>query len=486
MRSNESLIAMVRELLKLPKETEWVEFKRSNDNPQEIGEYISALANSAALEEKPFAYVLWGVEDATRAVVGTGFAPATTKVGNEELENWLLRLLSPKIDFRFFEVQLPEEKVVLLEICRAFPHPVKFNGEEYVRVGSYKKKLKDFPEKERTLWRLLDKTPFEKGVAAERVPAKDVLRLLDWQAYFQLGGTSAPKTEKAILEVLAADGLITQAQGVWDVTNLGAILFASKLNDFGSLKRKAVRVIAYKSIDRIQAEREQEGGKGYASGFKGLIGFVNGLVPSNEVIEQALRKTVPLYPELAVRELVGNAVIHQDFGVTGAAPMVEIFKNRMEITNPGEPLVPTERFVDLPPRSRNEALAALMRRFGICEERGSGIDKVVFETEFHQLPAPLFEVAMGSTRVVLYAPRPFGDMTKEDKVRACYLHACLRWVQGKQLTNASLRKRFGIEEGNRAIASRLIRDAVDAGKIVPFDEGAAPKHRRYVPWWARD
>ncbi|MDC4222968.1 MAG: hypothetical protein MPW15_01640 [Candidatus Manganitrophus sp.] len=99
---------------------------------------------------------------------------------------------------------------------------------------------------------------------------------------------------------------------------------------------------------------------------------------------------------MAVRELVANALIHQDFFVTGAGPTVEIFDDRIEITNPGEPLVEPQRFVDTPPRSRNEALASLMRRFRICEERGSGIDKVVFQIEFYQFPAPIFEVAGGN------------------------------------------------------------------------------------------
>ena len=121
--------------------------------------------------------------------------------------------------------------------------------------------------------------------------------------------------------------------------------------------------------------KEQVGAKGYASGFEGLIDFINGLLPSNEVVEQALRRTVPMFPELAVRELVANALIHQDFFVAGAAPMVEIFDDRLEITNPGVPLVDTQRFVDSPPKSRNEALASLMRRIGICEERGSGWTK---------------------------------------------------------------------------------------------------------------
>ncbi len=88
-----------------------------------------------------------------------------------------------------------------------------------------------------------------------------------------------------------------------------------------------------------------------------------------------------MFPELAIRELVANALIHQDFSVTGAGPTVEIFDDRIDITNPGEPLVDTQRFLDTPPRSRNEALASLMRRARICEERGSGIDKVVLEVE---------------------------------------------------------------------------------------------------------
>jgi predicted HTH transcriptional regulator len=152
-----------------------------------------------------------------------------------------------------------------------------------------------------------------------------------------------------------------------------------------------------------------------------------------------------MYPELAIRELVANMIIHQDFSVRGAGPMIEVFERRLEITNPGDPLVDTQRFLDTPPRSRNEALASFLRRVGICEERGSGIDKVVFETEFAQLPAPLFEAVGGNTRAVLFAHRAFSEMDKADRTRACYQHACLQFVQRGNLTNSSLRKRFGIE-----------------------------------------
>jgi predicted HTH transcriptional regulator len=185
-----------------------------------------------------------------------------------------------------------------------------------------------------------------------------------------------------------------------------------------------------------------------------------------------------------VRELTANALIHQDFFVTGTGPMVEVFDDRIEITNPGEPLVDTQRFVDTPLKSRNEALASLMRRVRICEERGSGIDKVVSEVEVFQLPAPLFEQPQGFTRVVLFAHKPLTAMDKSERVRACYLHACLRYVTRQPMTNASVRERFGIAERNASIASRLLNEAVEAGQILLEDPDVGTRVRKYVPFWA--
>lgn len=477
--------SLVRELIALPAETEWLELKHNNTDAQQIGEYLSALSNSAALCGKAFAYLLWGIDNASHAILGTHFDPQSSKMGNEELESWLLRQLSPKIDFHFHVVECEAGRVVLLEIGRAFRHPVQFSGQEYIRVGSYKKKLKDFPEKERALWRIFDATPFEDMSALEKASADEVLHLLDYPAYFDLLGRPLPDNRDGILQALAAHDLIERVDGGrWNIRNLGAILFAKRLADFSTLKRKAVRVIAYKDNGRVETIREQEGARGYAAGFEGLIGFINGLLPSNEVIGQALRKTVPIYPELAIRELVANALIHQDFFISGSGPMIEIFKDRMEITNPGLPLVETNRFLDHPPRSRNEALASLMRLVGICEERGSGVDKVVFQTELYQLPAPDFQTVGEYTRATLFTPRPLSKMDQADRVRACYLHACLRYVQRDFMTNASLRERFGIEPKNSAVASRLIKEALSANVIRPHDGDASRKYMKYLPAWA--
>lgn len=479
------MVGLVHELRKLPQETGWVEFKRELADPQDIGEYISALSNSAVLSGKVAAYLVWGIDDASHDIVGTSFKPSTAKAKGQELESWLVRLLSPRLHFKFHELVCEGKPVVVLEIPRAMGHPVQFQGVEFIRVGSYRQKLKDYPQLERELWRCFDIRPFEALKAAERLTGEGVLGLLDYPAYFELMKLSLPSDRDKILARLEEDSLISRNQGgTWDISNLGAILFAKNLDGFKAMARKAVRVVVYDGKGRLNTVREQVGRRGYASGFEGLIEFINALLPRNEVIGQALRSEVPMYPEPAIRELVANALIHQDLSVTGSGPMIEVFQDRMEITNPGMPLVKTERFLDSPPRSRNEALASMMRRVGICEERGSGVDKVVFQTEYYQLPAPLFETPEGFTRAVLFAHKPFREMDREDRVRACYLHACLRCVERDPMTNASLRLRFGIEEQNSATASRIIRDAMEEGLIKPYDPDQGKRFAKYLPHWA--
>ena len=179
------------------------------------------------------------------------------------------------------------------------------------------------------------------------------------------------------------------------------MLFAKRLTDFSpSMARKAIRFVAYDGLSRADTvTHRQDGQKGYAIGFTGLIDFIDGLMPRNEFIGKAFREERALYPAIAIRELVANALIHQDMTVTGAGPLVEMFHDRLEITNPGQPLVLPERFLDFPPRSRNEALASLMRRMRLCEEQGTGIDKVIVAVELHQLPPPDFRVEGDAVRV---------------------------------------------------------------------------------------
>ena len=257
---------------------------------------------------------------------------------------------------------------------------------------------------------------------------------------------------------------------------------AKDLDDFRTLRRKAMRVIHYKGSGRLETLKEREVPRGYACGFEGLNEYIHALLPENEVIEQALRRTVAAFPIVAVRELVANALIHQDFSITGAGPMVEIFDQRLEITNPGAPLVDLDRLVDAAPKSRNDKLASLMRRFNLCEERG--IDKVVFQVELFQLPAPLFEMPGDATRATLFAPKALREMNRQERIRACYFHACLNYVLSKPVTNSSIRTRFGIPDHNASTASRLLSEAVEAGFIAVEEVNSGTRNRRYVPFWA--
>jgi predicted HTH transcriptional regulator len=470
----------------MPDEAEWLEFKVDNDDPQEIGQQLSALSNAAALHGKDRAFIVWGVQDKTHEIVGTRFLPRKKKIGGQELENWLFTQFKPQVQFWIHEIEIEGKRCVLFEVEPAVYCPVAFKGEEWIRVGSYTKPLRSHPEKERILWRTFEHESFETGIAAAGVGEEDVLELLNYADYLKLTGQPLPEKRLAILERLIEDRLIRRTgTSQYDIANLGAILFANDLQAFEGLRRKTIRTVFYKGVSRVEAQMEHEDRKGYASGFTGLVGYLISRLPQSEEIHKALRIDVPRYPEIAVRELIANALIHQDFDATGSGPMVEIFDDRIEITNPGAPLIDVQRFLDLPPRSRNEKLAHLMRRLKICEERGSGIDKVFTSVEAFQLPAPDFQDLGDHTKAILLAPKKFSHMTKGERARACYQHAGLQWISNRQMTNETLRVRFGFADGNQAMASRIISDTLASGLIKQYDpDNTSRRHARYIPYWA--
>jgi len=478
--------SLVKNLAAIRKETEWLELKHNNENPYEIGEYISALSNGAALLGRNNAYILWGVEDSTSRIIGTSFRPREAKINGQELESWLIFHLDPQIDLQIHEGELEGNYVVLFEFAPATHRPIRFKGMEYIRVGSYKKKLQECPEKERELWRRFDKLPFEKRVAKTGALESEVLSLIDVAAYFEIMKLPFPENRAVIFQRLESEGIIVRRESKhYDITNLGAVLFSKTLGDFDRLSRKTLRIIFYRGDSRMETIKEHEIKKGYALGLEEAVAYINDQLPQNEHIGEVFRQEVRMYPKIAVRELVANALIHQDFTVTGAGPMVEIFTNRIEISNPGLPLIDILRFIDEAPRSRNEILASLMRRLNLCEERGTGIDKVVLQIELFQLPAPDFRKTTQNTLAILFAPRNLKDMDSTERIRAVYQHACLQHVIGKKMTNESLRKRLGINPSSYPLASRIIRDAIKAELVKPQGNGVGVgKSACYLPFWA--
>ena len=481
----ENLERLVRELVKLSDETPWLEFKHNNYDPEMIGRDISALANSATLHEKSCAYMIWGVNDKTHEIIGTDHDLQSIKKGNQELENWLRGLLSDNAEFDFKKIEIENKNVGILIIYNAVHVPIKFEGTDYIRIGSYTKKLKDHPTVEAQLWDKIKNIRFEEQWAKSDLELSDALKMLDYGVYFDLTNTIMPSNAEAIAHYLLEEKIIVrQDNGLYAITNMGAILFAKRFSEFDKISRKAIRVVQYEGNNRLVMLKENTENKGYAIGFEGLMKYIDALIPTQELIVEALREKKSAYPMLAIREAVANALIHQDFSIKGTGPVVEIFENRIEITNAGVPLIDVQRIIDNPPKSRNEKLAELMRRLRMCEELGTGWDKIAISCEMLQLPAPKIDLYESNTRVTLFAEISYTNLSAEERLWACYIHACIKQVQGEQLTNSSLRTRFGLKESASGNVSRLIKDAVDAKLIKPLDPETAPRYMKYIPIWA--
>jgi ATP-dependent DNA helicase RecG len=203
--------------------------------------------------------------------------------------------------------------------------------------------------------------------ASQLLSLDSVIEKLDVATIAKLLERPLPNETEELNRWLLDEGLVVADGRGFYITNFGAIASARKLDDFGILERKRIRVIRYRGTNKVDTIDETPGNRGYAVGFEGLIGYLKRALPHSEVIQQSLRTEVSVYPEIALRELIANALIHQDFTVTGAGPMVEIYDDRIEVTNPGT-LLPgkrPDRLIGTTPESRNEQLASSFRRYRI-------------------------------------------------------------------------------------------------------------------------
>ena len=455
-----------------PTEHQRLEFKEAKtqfDN-RRLYEYCVAIANEGG------GHLLLGVADKPpRPVVGT--QAFNDPVGMAEK---LFQMVGFRVDIE--QVTHPDGRVLVFHI------PSRPRGTAYHLDGKYLMRSGEslVPMSEDQLRRIFAEggPDWLEEYSKTGLDAQQVVELLDTQTFFELLKLPYPTNRATVIDRLVLERLVDETRDVYAIRRLGAVLLAKRLENFLDLARKAARVVVYTATSKLDTRLDQTGIKGFAVGFQGLVRFVMGQLPQNEIIEDALRKEVKLLPEVVIRELIANALIHQDFNVGGASVMVEIYSDRVEISNPGEPVVPVERFID-GYQSRNERLADFMRRVGICEEKSSGIDRVVQAAEAYQLPAPDFRLGHKRTIVAIYGPRLFDGMDRDDRVRACYQHCCLRYVMGEKMSNLSLRERFKLPEDKAETASRIIRDTMEAGKIkLDNPDSGSKRYARYVPFWA--
>jgi predicted HTH transcriptional regulator len=444
---------------------------------EQLGVLICALANYAALAEITYVYAIWGLNKGLNTIKGTDYVPFS--------EEELAEKLTVKVIYMMKRLFVENKNVVVLEVRSAANETIQYDGIEYILNNDLKiVRLDEVPSVEKKLWQKFEeKNCFLSKAAKSNISLEELLALLDCEKLFSLLEIPYHENYFEITTKLAELRFIVENSiGKFTITNLGALLLARDLKHFPSVEYKAVRVIIYEGSDVIAPAQEKNGHKGYMIGFEGLINYIFKSLPSVTNVDSGVEQMVYAYPRLSIRELVANALIHQDFNEKGA-PTVSIFSDHIEITNPGKPLIDIKRFIDHPPVSRNESLVMAMRKAGLCESRGSGYDKVVSYIESYNLPAPVLTEYEEGTKVSLFSKRGFGLMSKDERVKACYAHTCLNYVQNKITNNTSLRKRFKLDESDRYKVSRVFTDACAEG-LIHQKMGTGMKNREYVPFWA--
>lgn len=453
-------------------ENQCLEFKeaKSQFDSRRLAKYCVAIANEGG------GRLILGVTDKPpRVIVGTSAFSDIVDAAEK-----LFHSVHFRVDIE--EVNHPDGRVIIFHIpSRPSGTAYHLSGEYLMRSGEALVPMTE--DRLRTIFAEGEPSWLDEPSRAG-LDAQEVIELLDTQKYFELLKIPYPTDRNGVLDRLISERLVETADETYTIRRLGALLLAKRLSLFPDVSRKAPRVIVYSGSSKVDPRSEQTGEYGYAVSFQGLVRFVMEKLPQNELIEDALRTQVKAIPNVVIRELIANALIHQDFKMGGASVIIEVYNDRVEITNPGEPLVPVERFID-GYQSRNERLASIMRRFGICEERSSGIDRVVQSVELYQLPAPDFKADLKRTSVKVFCPRPFEEMDRNDRVRACYQHCVLKWVASEKMTNQSLRERFRLTEDKASIASQVISATIDAN-MIRLDEsvGGSRKFARYIPFWA--
>ncbi len=465
--------AELNPLLALRSENEHIEFKEAKGNFhfEKLVDYCVALANEGG------GRIVLGVTDKRpRKVVGTAAfeLPEKTVAGIHERIH--LKIL-------WQEIAHPDGRVLVFEVpSRPVGHPLQYNGRYLMRAGE-----ELVPMTADQLKRIIDegKPEFIDQAAKSGCTEEDVVSLLDVQGYFDLRKRPLPSTRAELIETLASKGFIRRGNDLFTITNLGALMLAKRLTDFESVARKGVRLIVYDGISKqkVRDGKDIFGQKGYAVGFEGLVNYAYEQLPASEEIASALRTTTHAYPLTVIREVIANAIVHQDLNEQGTGITVEIYDDRIEVTNPGLPMLPVDRFID-ENQSRNERFADALRQLGVCEERGHGMDAVVTQIELHQLPPYRFRLGARHTAIVLSRYKPLRDLAPEERVNAVYQHCVLRFVTNQITNNESIRERFKIDKKNSAMASRLLGEAVTAKVIKASDPDAANKLMRYIPYWA--
>ncbi|PPH98174.1 MloB [Rathayibacter sp. AY1D1] len=435
-----------------------------------------ALGYCAALANEGGGYLILGVTDQVPRTV-----PGTRAFGDPaNIEYRIFGALQIKAVVR--ELEYDGARVLVFAVpSRRRGQPIALDGRYLMRAGE---SLVAMPQHQlAAIFSEPDGGPTERVVAAG-LAEPQIFELLDVEELYRRMPWTAPDGRDAIVEDLVDRKLVIRSlDGQYSIPLASAVLIGRRLGAFDGLALRRVRVIKYATASRVTATFEYFAERGYLLEFEALLTIVQSLLPVDETIEEGLRSVRPVYSPKALREFIANALVHQDFDEQTTQIVVEIFSDRIEIRNPGEPMIEVTRFVD-ETRTRNPDLAEAMRLAGVCEVRGSGVDRALAQIEGLLRPAPHFRAENGATTISLFAAADFSSMTIDDRAWSAFLHCCLRHQSGFRLTNASLRTRFGLPDSKATLVSQTITAAVDR-RLIKLDPraGSSKRNAAYVPFF---
>ena len=357
-----NLINKVLELCSYTDEQEWFEFKENWFQPEELGEYVSALSNAAAFHYQEMAYFIWGVDDTTHEIVGTDFNQYCD-YNREPYQNYLARNLSPSINFSFEEVEIEGKRVVVMLIPPAEEIPTAFCETRFIRIGSSKNNIKKYPKREIQLFKILDGRVETIETLVSKYQDLTFNKLFGY--YGSKGIILKEDTFEKNLRLRNKDGEYNMlAQLLSDNSHipLRVSIFEgeTKASPLFSVREFGDNCILY-SLDNLLQ-----------------YGDVLNLIQADEENRVVERKDVPLFDNKAFREAIINAALH-NYWVSGNEPMISVFSDRIEILSRGTlaPAQTMEGFYLGESVPVNEKLSEIFLQLHISEKSGRGIPTII-------------------------------------------------------------------------------------------------------------
>ncbi len=480
MSIEKCLNLLSKSLSPIPQELNELDWKSDlSPNHEKLKQHLCAFSNTPG-----GGYLVFGVDDNGIIV---GIDDQKVKNITTTLTNLARDTLEPRINIEFLTFNYKDKPILATFIPENEEKPVYIKNknieDSYLRAGGETRKMSREEIKRAILTsRHLRFEELPANIPSENASLEDIF---DFSRILERTRPSGFPTKELLYEYLYSLKLLYRANGNYLPTNLCILCCAKDFRKFPGYEKFAIRVTQYSGVDKLSSNRDIFFYNGYTLSLDDTVANIMSILPHNEILKQATFKVVPIIPQIAIREMVANAIIHRDFTRNDSFITIEIFNDRVEITNPGRllPDINIDRLIDHPSRTRNEILADLMRNLNFCEEKGSGYDKTVTALELYGSPPYFCRVINDYFQVILFTPKDYVDMDKDERIEAVYQHSVLNIVLNKKTNNESIRKRFKFDASESTKVYRLINSAIKAGRIKLANPDAAKKIAAYLPYW---